>query len=240
MTSSVDRKKYWDLLETLRWIQKRDEQMVAEMRDWSDEDRMARPVIGMRVPRVLRSPPEGSDIKRRPDLAGAEAQGGDRSAPSALDDVLKKVESGRVRMTAIRCTGASPSQMTVPLAELNDLHFRLIPGHEVAPVGLWSRWRGILLWRSPQFLSADVMSAWPARNLKPASVSNAILRRLQEIMKPEAALAKLEARKRCLAEVPNAYPAAFEKAWARLDPSCKRGRGKHGRRSNSRNGKPSK
>ena len=238
MTSSADRKKYWDLLETLRWIQKRDEQMVAEMRDWSDEDRMARAVIGMRVPRALRSPPEGSDIKRRPDLAGAEAQGDDRPA-SALDDVLKKVQSGRVRMTAIRCTGASRVQITVPLAELNDLHFRFAPGHEVAPIGLWSRSRGILLWRSPQFMSTEVMSAWPARTLKPASVSNAILRRLHEIMKPEAPLPKPEARKRCLAEVPNAYPAAFEKAWAKLDPSCKRGRGKHGRRSNPRIGKPS-
>ena len=78
-------------------------------------------------------------------------------------------------MTAIRCKGNSCRQITVPLAELNELHFRFAPGHEVAPVGLWSRSRGILLWRSPQFLSAGVMSAWPARNLKPASVSNAIL-----------------------------------------------------------------
>jgi len=209
------------------------------MRDRSDDDRMALAVIGKLEPRVLRSPPEGSDIKRRPDLARAEAQGDGRPAPSALDDVLRKVQSGRVRMTAIRCKGNSCRQITVPLAELNELHFRFAPGHEVAPVGLWSRSRGILLWRSPQFLSADVMSAWPARNLKPASVSNAILHLLQEIMKPEAPLTKLDARKRCLAEIPKAYPAAFEKAWGKLDASCKRGRGKHGRRSNSRNGKPS-
>jgi hypothetical protein len=101
---------------------------------------------------------------------------------------------------------------------------------------LWSRSRGILLWRSPQFLSADVISAWPARKLKPASVSTAILHRLQEIMTPEAPLTKAEARQRCLAEVPKAYPAAFEKAWAKLDPSCKRGRGKHSRKENSRTG----
>ena len=133
-------------------------------------------------------------------------------------------------MTAIRCKGNSCRQITVPLAELNELHFRFAPGHEVAPVGLWSRSRGILLWRSPQFLSADVMSAWPARNLKPASVSNAILRRLQEIMKPEAPLTKGEAQRRCLAEVPQAYLQAFNKAWAALEPSRKRGRGKHGPR----------
>ena len=47
-------------------------------------------------------------------------------------------------------------------------------------------------------------------------------------MAPEAPLAKLEARQRCQAEVPNPYPGAFKKAWAELEPSCKRERGKHG------------
>jgi len=239
VTSSADRKKYWDLLETLRWIDKRDEQMVAEIWDWSDDDRMALALFGMKDRRVLRLPPEGSGVNRRPDLVRAEAEGDGGPAPWALEDVLRKVHSGRVRMTGIRCNGNSRRQITVPLAELNDLHFRFIPGHEVAPVGLWSRSRGILLWRSPQFLSADVISAWPARKLKPASVSTAILHRLQEIMKPEAPLTKAEAWGRCLAEVPKAYPAGFEKAWAKLDPSCKRGRGKHGRRREFPDGKPS-
>ena len=66
-----------------------------------------------------------------------------------------------------------------------------------------------------------------------------ILHRLQEIMKPEAPLTKAEAWERCLAEVPRAYPAGLEKAWAKLDPSCKRGRGKHGRRREFPDGKPS-
>jgi hypothetical protein len=130
VTSSADRKKYWDLLETLRWIQKRDEQMVAEIWDWSDDDRMALAITVMRVEREICLPPEGSDINRRPVLARPEAQDDGGPAPSALDDVLSKVQSGRVRMTAISCTGASPSQITVPLAELNDLHFRLSPGHD--------------------------------------------------------------------------------------------------------------
>ena len=111
MTSSADRKKYWDLFETLRWIETRDELMVVEMRDRSDDDRMALAVIGKLEPRVLRSPPEGSDIKRRPDLARAEAQGDGRPAPSALDDVLRKVQSGRVRMTAIRCKGIAAAKL---------------------------------------------------------------------------------------------------------------------------------
>ena len=133
-------------------------------------------------------------------------------------------------MTAIRCDKRSNEQIPVPLAELNDLEIRITPGHPVAPVGLWSRSCGTLVWRSPQFFRADVVAAWPARKSKTAAVFTAVRRHLREIMSPEAPLTKLEAQRRCLAEVPNAYPAAFKKAWAELDPSCKRGRGKHGLR----------
>jgi len=82
----------------------------------------------------------------------------------------------------------------------------------------------------PQFLRGDVVGAWPARNTKTAAVSGAILRHLRGIMSPEAPLSRVEALRRCLAEVPNAYPAAFKKAWADLEPGFKRGRGKHGPR----------
>jgi hypothetical protein len=109
---------------------------------------------------------------------------------------------------------------------------RLAPGHPVAPVGLWSRSRrDTLVWRSPQFLRADVIRLWPAEKTKPAAVRSAILQHLREIMTPGAPLTKLEALQRCLAEVPNAYPGAFKKAWSELEPSRKRGRGKHGRRA---------
>jgi hypothetical protein len=53
---------------------------------------------------------------------------------------------------------------------------------------------------------------------------------LRKITDPDAPLTKSEARRRCLAEVPNAYLGAFEKAWSELEPSYKRGRGKHGPR----------
>jgi hypothetical protein len=87
----------------------------------------------------------------------------------------------------------------------------------LAPVGLWSRSRRTLVWKSPQFLRVDVVRRWPARNTKTAAVSGAILRHLREIMLPEAQLTKPVAQKQCMAEVPNAYPAAFNKAWAALD-----------------------
>jgi hypothetical protein len=79
-------------------------------------------------------------------------------------------------------------------------------------------------------LRADAVRAWPARNTKTAAVSAAILRHLREIMSAEAPLTKLEAQRQCIAEVPNAYPEAFRRAWAQLDPSYKRQRGKHGPR----------
>jgi hypothetical protein len=44
-------------------------------------------------------------------------------------------------------------------------------------------------------------------------------------------LTKGEALDRCSVEVPNAYPEAFKRAWAQLEPSRKRGRGKHGPRA---------
>jgi hypothetical protein len=119
----------------------------------------------------------------------------------------------------------------VPPVDLHDLIFLLVPGHPVAPVGLWSRSRrNTLVWRSPQFLSTAGVRVWPARNTKTAAVYGAILRHLREIVTPEAPLTKREAQRRCLAEVHNAYPEAFKKVWTVLEPSCKRGRGKHGPR----------
>ena len=227
MTSDVDRKTYWDLLETLRWICTRDEQHVAAMWDWSDEDRMALALSGMRVRRIIRSPPGPFGA----DLEPAALQGDGRPSLQNLDGVLRKVHSGRVQMTATRCDRNCNEQIPVPLTALNDLEFRIVPGHRVAPVGLWSRSRDILVWGSPQFLRADVIRAWPARDSKTAAVSGAILRHLRGITTPEASLTKLEAQRRCMAEVPNAYLEAFRQAWAELDPSCKRGRGKHGPRA---------
>jgi hypothetical protein len=191
---------------------------------------MALALSGMKAPLVIRSPPGPSGTKRGADLELAAPQDDGRTSSQGPDDVLSKVRSGRVRMTAIRCDGSSNKQIPVPLTEPNDLSLRFVPGHRVAPVGLWSRPHDTLVWRSPQFLRVDVVGAWPARNTKTAAVSVAILRHLGEIMSPEAPLTKLEAQRRCLAEVPNAYPSAFKKAWAELGPSCKRGRGKHGPR----------
>jgi hypothetical protein len=149
----------------------------------------------------------------------------------ALDDLLLKIRSRHIQMTAIRCHEGRDEQNPVPPTELNDLIFRLHPGYPEAPVGLWSRSRNVLVWRSPQFLRADVIGAWPGRNRKTAAVSKAILRHLQKISSPQAPLTKSGAEQRCMTEVPNAYPEAFKKAWGDLDPAYKRGRGKHGPRA---------
>jgi len=238
--TSVEQKTYWSLLETVRWICTRNEAQVAAMWDMDEDERMALAMFDMKPeldPRSLLIF-QGANPDAVREAAGPPSKWKssriDESimmGPSeALNDLLKKVNTRRVPMTAIRCDGSSDEQMPVPSTELNELTFRLSPGHRVAPVGLWSRSRDTWLWRSPQFLRADVIRVWPARNTKTAAVSTAILRHLREIMSLGARLTKLEARRRCLAEVPKAYPAAFEKAWAELEPSCKRGRGKHGPR----------
>jgi len=231
MTSDTDRKTYWDLPETLRWIATRDEQLVAAMWDWSDNEKMAVALFGRKVKKgIIRSRPGPSGSNRGADLDPVAPEGDEKTSIRVLDEVLRKVHSGRVRMTAVNCDGNNEEQTPVPLVELNDLRFRLVPGHPVASIGLWSRSRNSLVWKWPQFLRGDVVGAWPARNTKTAAVSGAILRHLRGIMSPEAPLSRVEALQRCLAEVPNAYLAAFKKAWADLEPGCKRGRGKHGPR----------
>jgi hypothetical protein len=178
---------------------------------------------------VIHSTPAPLGTDTGADLQGPASQVREEER-HVLDDILAKVQSGRVEMTAIRCDGSSDAQIRVPLPETNDLRFMLIPSHSFAPVGLWSRVGWTLLWRLPQFLRADVVVTWPARNTKTAGVSAAILRHLREIMSAEAPLTKPEAQRRCMAEVPNAYLGAFTKAWKQLDPSFKRQRGKHGPR----------
>jgi hypothetical protein len=175
------------------------------------------------------------DADREP----AEPRGNGKASPpdrvmvwpdEALDDLLRKVRGGRVQMTAIRCEGSPDEQIPVPPAELNDLSFWLGVGYGEPLVGLWSRSRDRLVWKSPQFFRADVIRIWPARNTKTVAVSRAILRHLRGITSPEAPLTKREAKERCM-EVPDAYPEAFKKAWAELEPTSKRGRGKHGPRA---------
>ena len=181
---------------------------------------------------VMHSPPDlssGRGAVMEP--AAPEANGSTMDALHPFEDLLRKVHSRRVRMTAINFRDPDERQIEVPLAEMNDLEFRMIPGNRGVVAGLWSRSRDALVWRSPQFWRADVIGAWPPPRTKTAAVSAAILRHLREIMTPEAALTKTEAEQRCLAEVPNAYPEAFKRAWDQLEASYKRRRGKHGKRA---------
>jgi hypothetical protein len=110
MTSDAGRKTYWDLLETLRWICTRNEKLVAAMWDRSDDDRMAVTLSGMKVPLVIHSPPGPSGTNHGADLEATAPQGDGRTSIQGLDDVLIKVHSGRVRMTAIRCEGVTMSK----------------------------------------------------------------------------------------------------------------------------------
>jgi hypothetical protein len=240
MNNPVDYKTYWGVSEMVMWIRTRDHERVAAMSGLSETDAMGLALfthLARLDPHSLRRFSVMNSDSDRP-TAAPHGNGGSSkiTEPSmmdpsrALDDLHRKVHSRRVEMTAIRCKGSSDEQTPVLPVELNDLTFRFIPEHAVAPVGLWSRSRGVVVWRSPQFLRAHALRAWPARNTKTAAVSGAILRHLQKIMTRDAPLTKSEAQRRCLAEVPNAYLGAFKKAWAELEPSCKRGRGKHGPR----------
>ena len=201
------------------------------MQDKSEEDKAALALFGLKpevklLPRLSLPEAEFNAAMQMVSACIAEPILLDQT----LGDLFKKVSSGQVRMTAIRFGRSSDGQIPVPLAELNGLMFRIATGNRVR-AGLWSRSHDLLVWGSPQFLRADAIRAYPARNKKTAATAHAILRHLRQLMTPEAPLTKLEAQQRCMAEVPHAYPEAFKKAWAELEPSRKRARGKHGPRS---------
>jgi hypothetical protein len=235
--NTVDQKTYWGLGEVVIWIRTRDHERVAALSGLSETDAMMRATFTLKKrldPRsLLQLSATSSDADREAaaPLDRDKAERVEEPVPmppdAALDDLQRKLRSGRLALTAIKRGQSSDEQIPVPPAELNDLVFRFTDD-PVASVGLWSRSRRLLVWRSPQFLRADVIRVWPARNSKTAAVSAAILRHLCKIMLPGAPLTKVEAQRRCMAEVPNAYPAAFKKAWAQLEPSMKRGRGQHG------------
>ena len=90
MARSLDRKEYWDLFETLRWIQTCDEQAVAELCDWRDEDRMAVTLVAMKVPRVL--PPRSGCLEenRDPEAMPPEPPGDSVTTISALDGIIRE------------------------------------------------------------------------------------------------------------------------------------------------------
>lgn len=150
----------------------------------------------------------------------------------ALRDLIKEGRRGRIRAEGKRC-GADRYEQIRPI-EFVELDFRLVPGHPGAPIGLWSKSRAGMAWTEVQVAREDVMRMWPPQSshaAKTAAAEHAIVEHLRKLMRPEAPLTKPEAKARCLDEVPGAYPEAFEKAWKKLPPERKRGRGKHGPRA---------
>src|SRR6266404_4123348 len=163
MTSIVDPKAYWDLLETVWWIRSRDEEWVADMQVKSEEDKAALALFGLKpeaklLPRLSLPEAEFNAAMQMVSACIAEPTLLDQT----LDDLFKKVSSGQVRMTAIRFGRSSDGQIPVPLAELNGLMFRIATGNRVR-AGLWSRSHDLLVWSSPQFLRAGAIPAYPAR-----------------------------------------------------------------------------
>ena len=239
--TAPDHKMYWDLLETLRWIGTRDEGGITATGDIDEKKRT--PLTIFPVEAVLDAHALWALVEYdfTDDWEPGASQAGRKSldanesgmiGPSqALNYLLQLVRSRRIRMTAIKCDRYRVKQVPVPLAELDDLEFRITSDHRFAKVGLWSRSHNTLMWRSPQFLRADIIRVWPARKKKLAQVSELILRHLRTIMNPAAPLTRADAQRHCLAEVRGAYPKAFKKAWGILDPSCKRARGQSGGRT---------
>jgi hypothetical protein len=154
MTDAVEHKRYWGLAEILMWIRSRDHERVAAMSDLSENDAMTLALFSYRARLDPRSLPRLRATSSNSDHEAAVLnENGKSSDPDvrsvmdpnrALNDLRRKVHSGRVPMTAIRCDGVSNEQTPVPPVELNDLVFRFI----AEPAGLW-RSKGCFTAESP-------------------------------------------------------------------------------------------
>jgi hypothetical protein len=234
-------KAYWDLLETLHWIGTRDQEGLTAIGDIKEDNRTPLTVLTSDAVLDWRQLLLLVKYDFKDDRPPAEWQAGRNSLDAneasilglgkSLNYLLQQMDSRRIRMAAIKCDRYRVKLALVSPADLNDLEFRITLDHRVAKVGLWSRSRNELMWRSPKFLRSDIIRVWPARKRNLASVSEVILRHLRTITNPVAPLTRADAQRRCLAEVRGAYPEAFKKAWGMLDPSCKRARGESGRQS---------
>jgi hypothetical protein len=238
MASAAEQKTDWNLGETVMWFCTRDQDRVAAMWDMSEPDA----VIGVFFARTLLPGQKGTlTVVAVPDPTEPATRAvalwiselsriEQREVPleGAIPELMRGLQTGRIRMTMIRCDGDKVERMAVSPTAANDLEIRLTED-PLEPVLVWSRERQSPAGRSPRFSRSDVIRSWPERSKKTAAATGLILRYLQEIMTPQAPLAKHEARERCIAEVGGAYPAAFEKAWGQLERSRKRGRGKRGR-----------
>jgi len=238
--NASDRKGYWDLLETLHWIGTRDQGGLTAMDDIKEDNRT--PPAMFTADAVLDWHQLLLLVKY--DFKGHRQSGAWQAGRKSLDAnelsmlglgqslnyLLQQVHSRRIRIEAIKCDRYRVKPVPVSPADLSDLEFRITLDYRVAKVGLWSRSRNELMWRSPKFLRADIIRVWPARKRNLAAVSEVILRHLRTIMNPATPLTRADAQRHCLAEVRGAYPEAFKKAWGILDPSCKRARGQSGDR----------
>lgn len=256
MVGATDQKTDWNLGETVTWIRTRDHDLVAGMWEMGEFHAIAFPFFdpvflqrralpttseaAVDTPARLAGISTAEQLPGDPALAsqGSSIQGrqgkptsGDGPEPDRiLQEVMRKVQTRKVRMTMISAGKSGAERLPVAAREANELEFR-ITEDRLAPVIVWSRNRQEAVGTSPSFSRADVVRAWPERLKKTAAVSAAILRHLREISTAERPLTRNEASARFLAEVPNAYPEAFRTAWAQLEPSRKRGRGKHGPRA---------
>lgn len=220
MTNTHRDNPFWDFAVVIIWICTRYPDRAKDVSDMDQPDRVACAMSQLKPPFFW--------IEPAPEVNEAIAM-----EPGAAQQELLKKLAGRIRISATKI-GSNNERVEVAPAELYGLEFYIQADYGPPIIGLYRRSDNCLIWRDLLFWRSDIMRTWPAqssleaRKRKTAAVSHAILAYLRAITSPDAPLTKPAAKKRCLAEVPHAYPAAFEKAWKELDSSHKKKRGQHG------------
>jgi hypothetical protein len=238
MASAAEQKTDWNLGETVIWVSTRDHSLILAMSDSSEAETITRAFFDLdRLPKgdavitvseLRRSLPPASPVSLDRQIRWLETVPPRKPSPDlVLQEITRSVRAHRVQLTMRPCEPNNTLRVAVSPSEANDLEFRLT-GHWDEPVAVWSRSAREQVGTSPRFSRRDVLRLWPEWVRRTVALTAAIRGYVEEISTPEAPLTKAEARERCLKEVPGARPRAFEKAWARVDPARKRGRGKHG------------
>ncbi len=240
MTTGADQKIDWNLAETVMWICTRDHDRVAGLWEMEEADAIASVLFHPQLLSHFEGTATLSEVnnaalptgpmvlQRHVEFLPVEEPRRVLSE-QALQELIRSVQTRRVRMTMVRRDRNCRERSPVTASEANDLEIRLT-GDPREPSVVSSRSRRRPVGTSPCFSRADVIRCWPARSKKTAAAIGQTLRHLREISTPEAPLTRAEASERCLAEVAGAYPEAVRKAWAQLEPARKRGHGKHGPR----------
>jgi hypothetical protein len=229
----MKKSEYWALAQAIAWVCTQDEKAFHEIKNPDSLEALSTQILkyrqGERV--TFRFRVEGPPgVHRKPlDYSFRE------SGPGAMDALVQAILSGKIHHLA-RHAGVG-CWAPIPEGERIFLQFRIHPDDPDRPYGFGSKDFGVLKYLTPRLSIQDVKRLYPAPRQAPTILAEHLIgERLLEITAARQ-LTKQQAMDTCN-DVKGYYRSAFERAWRKLPPERKVGRGKHGPRVHPSSGKP--